>query len=132
MDLPEPSPATPTGRFDMESLIGYILLSGVLLSVGLITAGLIWHQAAYGNLNVRYVIKGTNLLHFLKSTISGLRNRSANPDLLVDLGIGTLMLTPFVRVLTSFFSFMVEERNWKYTIFTLIVLLVLTVNLFIR
>lgn len=132
MDLPEPSPAAPTGRFDMEMLIGYILLGGVLLSVGLIVVGLIWHQAAYGNLNVGHVIRGTDLLHFLESTISGLGNRSAAPDLLVDLGIGTLMLTPFARVLTSFFFFMFEEHNWKYTIFTLIVLLVLAMNLLVR
>ena len=42
------------------------------------------------------------------------------------------MLTPFVRVLASMFYFIIALKNWKYTVFTGIVLGVLTFSLFIR
>jgi uncharacterized membrane protein len=42
------------------------------------------------------------------------------------MGIGVLMLTPFVRVLASVVYFAFVEHNWKYTLFTAFVLSVLT------
>jgi uncharacterized membrane protein len=48
------------------------------------------------------------------------------------MGIGVLMLTPFVRVLASVFYFAFVEHNWKYTLFTAFVLSVLTYSLFLR
>lgn len=118
--------------FDMEGFIGYILLAGVILSMVLVTAGVGWHWIATGKLGVTYLIKGVNLFQFLSAIAQKTSSKSAWPDLLVNLGIGILMLTPYVRVLGSVIYFALVARNWKYTIFTTIVLGILTYSLFIR
>jgi uncharacterized membrane protein len=50
----------------------------------------------------------------------------------VNIGIAVLMITLFLRVLVSMVYFFFVLRNWKYTLFTLFVLLVLTRSLFLR
>ena len=47
-------------------------------------------------------------------------------------GIYVLLATPYVRVLASFLFFAFKERNIKYTIFTGLVLAVLTYSLLLR
>jgi uncharacterized membrane protein len=51
------------------------------------------------------------------------------PRLLVNLGIGVLLLTPYVRVLASLVYFATVERDPKYALFTAFVLAVLTYSL---
>ena len=114
---------------DMDKLIGYVLLGGVLLSVALIAVGVIWNLIETGTMNVSYLIRGTNLAEFVATTITDAVSGSAGSRTVLDLGICTLLLTPFVRVLASVVYFAVAERNWKYTVFTAIVLAVLTYSL---
>ncbi len=117
--------------FDMEVLVGYILLVGVLTSVGLILAGLVWHWARTGEIGIAYNITGMNFFEFL---LKGLQqvNDQMRPRVLMSLGIAALLLTPFVRVLASMIYFAFAARNWKYTLFTGFVLAVLTYSLFLR
>lgn len=117
--------------FDMDALVGYALLGGVLLSVALIVIGLIWNTIEVGSLNVNYLIRGTNLAEFAGATIHQVTSGQMRPHTILNLGICVLLLTPFVRVLASVFYFAVQ-RNWKYTIFTGFVLAVLTYSLMLR
>jgi uncharacterized membrane protein len=124
---------TPHRRgFDMEGLVGYILLIGVLSSVVLILAGLAWHWAATGQLSFQYSLSGTNLFRFALANLRQLDARAIGPGLLVNLGIVALLLTPYVRVLASMVYFALVEHNWKYTFFTGMVLSVLTYSLFLH
>jgi uncharacterized membrane protein len=118
--------------FDIEALVGYILLFGVLSSITLIVAGLAWHLARTGELGIQYGISGMNFFQFLVQDLRQLFTQPVRPRYLVSLGIALLMLTPFVRVLASMVYFLVAERNWKYTAFTAFVLAVLTYSLFLR
>ncbi len=118
--------------FDIEGLVGYILLVGVLSSIALILGGLAWHFARTGELGIQYGIAGMNFFEFLVTDLRQLASHAVRPRLLVSLGIALLMLTPFVRVLASMVYFVVAERNWKYTAFTAFVLVVLTYSLFLR
>ena len=124
----------PAGEphFDMEGFIGYILLGGVLLSMTLVIVGLGWNWVATGNLGVAHMVKGTNLLRFLTAIAHGASLSKSQPDLLVNLGIGVLMLTPYLRVLGSTLYFAFALRSFKYTVFTCFVLCILTYVLFIR
>jgi len=119
-------------HFDMESLVGYILLTGVLLSVALLTVGFIWRWVRVGNLRFEHSIVGMNFFEFILSTLRQMASQAFRPRLFLNMGIGVLMLTPFVRVLASVFYFAFVERNWKYTLFTSFVLSVLTYSLFLR
>ncbi len=127
---------TETGKapchVDMEVLVGYILLGGVLLSIGLVVAGLVWHWAATGRLGLEYSIVGMNLFQFVAADIRRVTHGAVGPGLLVNLGIAALMLTPYTRVLASMLYFALVARNGKYAVFTGFVLTVLTYSLFLR
>ncbi|HUL21694.1 MAG TPA: DUF1634 domain-containing protein [Thermodesulfobacteriota bacterium] len=119
-------------HFDMESLVGYILLTGVLLSVALLVVGFVWRWVRTGNLRFEHSIAGMNFFEFILSTLQQMASQAFRPRLFLNLGIGVLMLTPFVRVLASVFYFAFVEHNWKYSLFTAFVLSVLTYSLFLR
>jgi len=121
-----------TAGLDMDALVGYTLLGGLMLSLVLIIAGLIWHWLLTGSLTAEYVIKGMNLSGFLAQVVFQMVSGKIGPKTVLNLGICFLLLTPFVRVLVSVFYFAIEEHNWKYTTFTGIVLTVLTYSLFLR
>ena len=116
----------------MEMLVGYILLVGVLLAMALMLAGLIWNLAATGHLQIQSLLSQMNFFQFVWTDMQRIGSGSWRPGLLLKLGIGVLMLTPYVRVTISMFYFAVAERNWKYTIFTGIVFSILTYSLFLR
>jgi uncharacterized membrane protein len=119
-------------HFDMEILIGYILLVGVLLSVALLAIGFIWRWERSGNLRFQHTILGMNFFEFVLTSIRQMTSHELRPRVMINMGIAVLMLTPFVRVLASVFYFAFAERNWKYTLFTGFVLGVLTYSLFLR
>ncbi len=116
----------------MDVLIGYILLVGVLLSIMLIAIGVVWHYVVTGHIGLNYSIAGMNLFQFVASEIREAVLFHLRARLFVNLGIATLMLTPYVRVLASMVFFAFEERNHKYTTFTAIVFIILTYSLFLR
>ena len=126
------SSATEARQLEMDVLVGYILLGGVLLSMALITAGLLWKYIQSGGVRLEYELAGMNLFQFVVSEIHLTALGQVRPRLLINMGIVVLMLTPFFRVLASVVYFLVVLKNWKYTVFTLCVLLVLTGSLFLR
>lgn len=116
----------------MDTLLGYILLDGVLLSLGLMLVGLCWRWANTGKLTLDYPLGGMNLFEFVRAEIRLAVEGEVRPRLLINLGIAALMLTPYLRVLVSVVYFMVVSKNWKYTSFTTLVLLILTYSLFLH
>jgi len=116
----------------MDVLIGYILLGGVLISMTLIVVGLIWRLLRTGSVTFDYRIAGMNMAEFIVAELRDLASAKFRPRLFISLGIVVLMLTPFLRVAASVVYFMVGLRNWKYTVFTGVVLAVLTYSLFLR
>ena len=118
------------GRFDVEAVVGYTLLTGVLTSLVLIATGLVWHWIVRGSLQFDYTLPGTNVADFLRADVEQAAFDPPRPRLLVNWGIAVLMLTPYVRVLASMVYFAVVDRDWKYTVFTAFVLGTLTYSLF--
>ncbi|MHB8854819.1 MAG: DUF1634 domain-containing protein [Ignavibacteriaceae bacterium] len=127
----QPTGAKTTG-FDMEALVGYILLIGVLFSMALIAIGVVWHWLATGQIGLQYSMSGMNLFDFVLADMRQIFSGTFRPRLFVNLGIAALMLTPYVRVFASMLFFVFVERNPKYTIFTAFVFSVLTYSLFLR
>lgn len=119
-------------QLEMDVLVGYILLGGVLLSMALIVAGLVWKYIQTGGVRFDYELAGMNLFQFVMTEIHIAALGQVRPRLLINIGIAVLMLTPFFRVLASMVYFLAVLKNWKYTVFTLFVLLVLTGSLFLR
>ena len=116
----------------MDLLIGYLLLSGVVLSLALIAAGLAWRWIRTGKPSLDYQLIGTDVFRLAVEEIRLATHGAIRPRLLDTSGIIVLMLTPYLRVLASVAYFFFVLRNWKYTLFTSIVLAVLTYSLFLR
>jgi uncharacterized membrane protein len=116
----------------MDLLIGYVLLGGVALSVALIIAGLVWRWINTGQLGIEYTIPKMNLFEFVTAELHDLVGGQFRPRFLTSLGITALLLTPYVRVLTSLLFFAFVEHNWKYSVFTGFVFAMLTYSLFLR
>ncbi len=125
-------PARRVLPFDMETLVGYLLAGGVILSMAFIAAGLIWNWVRTGSPALAYNIQGMNFFEFVLQDARQVLFGGFGPRRLVNLGIATLLLTPFVRVFASMIYFAVAAHNWKYSAFTLFVFSVLTYSLFLR
>ena len=119
-------------ELDMDLLVGYILLIGVLLSLALVLAALIWKWLVTGTVEFDYQLSGMNFIQLLASELRLAATGALRPRLLLTLGILMLMLTPFLRVLASMVYFLVGLRNWKYTLFTAFVLVTLIYSLCLR
>jgi len=132
IDQAEATARSEAQEAEMDALVGYVLLGGVVLSVALIIAGLLWHWIKAGELGIAYTIPNMNLFEFVVAEIRDLVGGQFRPRLLVSLGIAALMLTPYLRVLASLSFFAFVEHNWKYAAFTGFVLAVLTYSLFLR
>ncbi len=130
--LAEKSAAQQAIEERMESLVGYILQVGVLVSGALIIAGVVWNLIATHSLNSDYLISGENFFGFLVASLRQLFTGGLGPHLLINLGIVSLMLTPYLRVAASTLYFAFVAHNRKYTVITLFVLVVLTYSLFLR
>ena len=137
MEELQPSAAVEAGQkkerqLEMDTLVGYILQWGVLLSLALVVAGLFWTWLKTHRLWLDHQIVGMNLFQFVVEEFRQAAHGEVRPRLLVNLGIVVLMLTPYLRVIASMVYFMVVLKNWKYTVFTAVVLTVLTYSLFLR
>jgi uncharacterized membrane protein len=103
----------------------------VIISLILEMTGIILFYHSYGNLDVsqrkEVFIRGHDLFAFVANLLRG-GNRQKDGILLMTLGITALILTPYLRVIMSVFHF-AGEKNIKYALITLIVLILLTLSM---
>lgn len=116
-------------RFDMEHLVSAILRNGMLISMGLVLAGLVlqWWRRETGILAP--VLQAESLPALILRNLPRIREVGAWPSVCIHLGISVLLLTPYLRVLASLIYFVQVERSWKHALFTGIVLALLTITL---
>jgi len=125
------SDITGSGESKLETTISYLLIIGVIVSLILEAVGLILFYYSFANLNIleneAVFIRGDNFFRFVVTIFQG-ENMQNNAILFMTLGLVTLILTPYVRVITSVIYF-AWEKNRKYLLLTLFVLVILTVSL---
>ena len=117
-----------------ERTIGYVLITGVVISLVLETIGILLYHLSYGHFNIleerSLFIHGRNFFNFMNELFqAGTMGKKA--FFLMSLGVVILILTPYVRVLMSVLYF-AWEKNFKYTLITLFVLVVLTISLAVQ
>jgi uncharacterized membrane protein len=119
-------------RFDRT--IGYVLIAGVVISLVLETIGILLYHLSYGHFNIleerSLFIHGRNFFNFMIELLQG-GTMGKKAVFLMSLGVVVLILTPYVRVLLSVLYF-AWEKNFKYTLITLFVLVLLTISLGVR
>jgi uncharacterized membrane protein len=121
-----------SGDSKLETSISYLLITGVIISLVLEVIGLIMLCITNHSLAVSQsqdvFINGNNFFTFIFQLFSG--NYSQNTGLhLMTFGIIVLILTPFLRLVASVIYFG-WEKNIKYVLITLFVLVVITLSLF--
>jgi len=114
-----------------EKAISYVLITGVSISLLLETIGIFIFYHSYGHLDVledkALFIRGEDFFAFISQLFRGgyMQRKGMFP---MVLGITLLILTPYARVILSVFYFL-WEKDIKYTLITLFVLIVLTFSL---
>jgi len=120
-----------SGETKLETIISYVLIVGVVVSVVLEVIGIILYYGIYGNVQVSQnqavFISGKDFFAFIIYQTQHLLG-SQNALLFMTLGLIILILTPYVRAITSVIYF-AWERHYKYVLITLFVLTVLTISL---
>jgi len=116
---------------NLERAISYVLIIGVVSSLILETLGITLFYHTYGRLTFSesrtMFLHGKSYFNFFLGLLH--RESSQGTGLyLMTLGIAVLILTPYIRVLMSM-AYFAWERNIKYTLITLFVLILLTVSL---
>ncbi len=105
-----------------ELAISHVLRGGVLISAAIILLGVVWfylQMAVIGHATLTYPRSVSDVVRELAQ---------GDPLALVTLGLLILLLTPILRVAISIVIFAIE-RDWLYTVITLVVLLILLVSL---
>jgi uncharacterized membrane protein len=116
-------------RFDRA--IGYVLITGVVISLLVEAIGMVLYHLSYGHFNISgertLFIHGRNFFDFTIELFKG-DYAGKKAVFLMSLGVVILVLTPYVRVLMSVLYF-AWEKNTKYILITLFVLVLLTISL---
>src|SRR5579864_5557186 len=103
----------------MTNSIGWILQGGVLLSAAVIVLGLLLLPSKPGGLSLQRVLAFPQTFSQVFAGVLVLR-----PQAVITLGLLLLIATPVLRVVASIIAFAVE-RNQRYIVITLLVLIVL-------
>ncbi len=119
-------------RFDMEALVSAILRQGMVLSLGLISAGVALRYASDRTVGFEDHLRGTNVLQFLLADIHQVASPRFWPSAVAHVGIAVLLLIPYLRVLASMLYFVFVERSRVHALLTGLVLLTLTYILLIE
>lgn len=113
---------------DMEVIMGNLLRAGVLLSALIVTSGGIIFLIKHGNELPQYHSfvsepqRLRDISNIWKTALQG-RGRS-----LIQLGLLVLIATPIARIIFSVIGYLLE-RDYRYVLITLIVLLVIFFSL---
>ncbi|MHB8946699.1 MAG: DUF1634 domain-containing protein [Bacillota bacterium] len=105
---------------DLNHILHYVLLIGVMVSIGVMLLGLVllaFNPGAASHQTGPIVATVGAAFH-------------GNPMAIITVGILLLMATPAVRVVTCLIGFL-AERDWVYTAVAVAVALVLTFSIFI-
>ncbi len=124
-------PGRNSGASKFELAISYLLGAGVVTSLILIGVGILLFYAEFGSLTISekkvMFLHEKNFFYFLYDLFRE-GNSQGRALWTMTLGIAVLILTPYARVLLSvlYFSW---EKDLKFSLITLFVLLILTVSL---
>jgi len=120
---------------DLDLVISYILILGVLASLAIETIGIISYYSVNGTLSIDLqpvpALGGAGFFGYAGDMIHGMLVGVWTPFEILGLGIILLMVTPYIRVVASVVYFSLT-KNVKYIFITLFVLTILTASLLIH
>lgn len=131
MIAPPPSPAAEQARLrgdlEIEDISSWILRIGVVASVAVMLLGLVL-SFTHGFPSVE-TMQTVSFSGGFRPLLSGLR--AGDGVAFMETGILMLVLTPILRVFSSMVLFATVERDWFYTLVTLVVLVMTLLSLLV-
>ncbi|MDO8567714.1 MAG: DUF1634 domain-containing protein [Dehalococcoidales bacterium] len=122
-----------SGESKLETAISYLLMIGVVASLVLEVIGMALFYQTYGQLGISHdkavLVQGRDFFSFIFDQLRG--HSEGTAIRFMTLGIVVLLLTPYLRVVLSAIYFG-REKNYKYVIITIFVLIVLTLSLILH
>jgi uncharacterized membrane protein len=120
-----------SGESNFELAISWLLAAGVVTSLILIGVGIFLFYAEFGSLALSekkvMFLHEKNFFYFLYDLLRG-GSSQGKALWTMTLGIAVLILTPYARVLLSVVYFF-RGKDFKFSLITLFVLVILTVSL---
>jgi len=120
-----------SGESKLETGISYLLIGGVTVSLLLEIVGIIILYHSHGHLAISQdtsmFIQGHDFFSFIYEQFQE-KHMNGSAILFMTAGIMVLILTPYFRVIASVIYFG-WEKNFKYVLITLFVLVVVTLSL---
>ncbi len=108
----------------INRILAVLLRTGSALSVVLMAAGLALALAADEGLEGQRAV-GQGFLQVITGVMA------FKPMAVMTLGILVLLFTPFLRVIAAFLSFLLIEKDIKYSLISFGVLLIMTLSLLV-
>lgn len=114
---------------DIQTIIGWVLRSGVIVSMVVVFTGGMIYLSRHGNEVIDYTqFKGVpDFLHTPGGIIKGIADLRGRA--IIQAGIILLIATPVIRIIFSVVGF-VMEKDHLYTVITCMVLLVILIGMF--
>lgn len=120
-----------TGEAKLETIISYVLIIGVIVSFIALSIGLAAFYYLHGSWSINQspsaFVQSENFFLFVMKAVGG-STPSSFAVRMMSLGAAILILTPYIRAVLSAIYF-AAQRDFKYLVFTLFVLAVLTWSL---
>lgn len=115
--------------YDMESVMGTLLITGVIISAALVVfGGIIYlYQNGFSYPHFKTFRSEPSSLRSVKQIIKGVGNLDSLS--IIQLGLLLLIATPVSRVIFSIIGFLFE-KDYLYVIISLIVLIILAYSIF--
>lgn len=115
--------------YDMESVMGTLLITGVIISAALVVfGGIIYlYQNGFSYPHFKTFRSEPSNLRSVKQIIKGVGNLDSLS--IIQLGLLLLIATPVSRVIFSIIGFFFE-KDYLYVIISLIVLIILAYSIF--
>ena len=115
--------------YDMESVMGTLLITGVIISAALVVfGGIIYlYQNGFSYPHFNTSRSDPSNLGWVKQIIKGVGNLDSLS--IIQLGLLLLIATPVSRVIFSIIGFFFE-KDYLYVIISLIVLIILAYSIF--
>lgn len=113
---------------DMQVIIGWILRGGVIISMLIVFIGgvIFLYNHGHSTPNYHEFKKVPYFIHNMPGILNGVLNRRGQA--IIQLGILLLIITPIMRVAFSVIGFVIE-KDYLYTVITIIVLLIILVSM---
>lgn len=122
-------------KFDLEVIISYILITGVVMSLVMESLGLVMYVIDKGTVSIDLNnedvrIKFQDFFIYLVNITVSIFHKFDYISIMA-FGLAILMLTPYLRVIASVLYF-IFTHNYKYVMITMIVLVILTLSLIVH